>query len=209
MKKAALIFAGLILLSLAWMAFVRQPLAPIPEICAPLSDEVEFDFSINTMDYSGLEFSLNKKIEGQGMYVQFKMANSWKTGRTGLVCSGIKPTSSFKGGMSPKDYLKDPKRAEKGDKDFSDFMKDSKGKPVSSYSFKQMLVEGKDGKTYMQITYDGVAMELIQTLEIARPITLPAHISRQFVPDGIVQFQSGTITMDKKINGFYIPVTIR
>ena len=54
-----------------------------------------------------------------------------------------------------------------------------------------------------------VDMEMLQTLEIAHPITLPAHISHQFTEDGIIQFEPGTVTMDKKINGFYIPVTIR
>ena len=52
-------------------------------------------------------------------------------------------------------------------------------------------------------------MEMIQTLEIPRPVTLPAHISKQFIDKGIIQFQPGTVAFDGKIKGFYIPVTIR
>ena len=81
--------------SLVWMGFVREPLPPIPEITGELSKEVKLNFSINTMDYSGVELALNEKVEGKGMYVQFKMANAWKTGRPGLVVSGIKATKGF------------------------------------------------------------------------------------------------------------------
>ena len=81
MKKVALALVGLVVVSLAWMAFVREPLPPVPVITSELSEEVTFDFDINTMDYTGLEFTLKNKVEGKGMFVQFKMANAWKTGR--------------------------------------------------------------------------------------------------------------------------------
>jgi hypothetical protein len=209
MKKIGLFISALIIASLGWMGFVREPLPPIPAISAEISEEVGFDFSINTMDYSGLEFSLDDEVEGKGMYVEFKMNNAWKTGRPGLVVNGIKTTSSFDKGMSPKKYLEDKKRKNRGGKDFSDFMKDNNGRSVSTYTFMQTLVEGEDGKTYMRMSYDGTAMEMIQTLEIPRPITLPAHISRKFISEGIIQFQRGVVAFDNKIKGFYIPVVIR
>jgi hypothetical protein len=191
------------------MAFVRAPLPPIPAICEELSEEVNMEFSINTMDYTGLELSLNNKVGGQGMFVHFQMANTWKTGRTGLVVKGIKANSDFRGGMAPNKYLDDQKRKGEGKKDFSNFMKDSRGKSVSTYSFKHTLVEGDNGQTFMRMTYNGPAMEMLQTLEIPHPITIPAHISRQFVSKGIIQFQPGVVALDSKIKGFYIPVVIR
>jgi hypothetical protein len=209
MKKFGLIISAIVLASFSWIAFVREPLAPIPTICAELSEETNLDFSINTMDYTGVELSLNNKMEGKGMYVHFQMANTWKTGRTGLVVKNINASSSLKGGMNPDKYLADDKRKEQGEKDFSNFMKDKKGKPVSSYTFKHTLVEGQDGKTYMRMAYDGPAMEMLQTLEVPHVIPIPAHVSKQFVPKGVIQFQPGTFTFDAKINGFYIPVQIR
>ena len=111
--------------------------------------------------------------------------------------------------MSPKSYLNDSNREKKGGKDFSDFMKDNKGKNVSTYSFVQTLVEDKKGETYLRMSYAGPAMDMIQTLEIPRPVTVPAHISRKFTSEGIIQFQPGTVAFDPKIKGFYIPVLIR
>lgn len=209
MKKFALAFAAFLLLNLVWMGFVREPLPPVPNITAELSDPVKLDFSINSMDYNGVELAMDDKIQGKGMYVQFKMANAWKTGRPGLVVAGIKPSSAFKGGMSPKKYLDDEKRKANRGKDFSDFMKNKKGQPVTSYTFVQTLVEDDKGDTYLRMTYDGPDMEMIQLLEVPRPVTVPAHVSRQFTDEGIIQFQPGTVAFDSKIRGFNIPVVIR
>ena len=209
MKKLAFFILAFMLINLAWMGFVREPLPSIPEISKPISEKVNMKFSINSMNHSGLEFALNERVGGKGMYVQFKMANAWKTGRTGLVLTGIKASSGFKNGMSSKKYLNDANRKAKGSKDFSDFMKDKRGKPVSSYTLQHTLVEGKAGKKYMQMTYSGPSMEMLQTLQITRPVTVPAHISRKFISKGIIQFQPGTVAFDNKIKGFNIPVVIR
>ena len=209
MKKAAVLLAAFVLLNLLWMGFVRQPLPPRPEICAERSDNVKFNFAINTMDLSGVELSLNDKFDGKGMYVQFKMGNAWKNGRTGLVLQGIKANSNFRNGMSPRDYLENPGRRGQGGKDFSSFMQDNRGKSVTTYTFQQQLVEGSGGQTFLKMSYDGPAMEMIQSLEIPHPVTVPAHISRQFIPEGIIQFQPGTVGFDNSIRGFYIPVVVR
>ncbi|MEZ4886753.1 MAG: hypothetical protein R3E32_18640 [Chitinophagales bacterium] len=211
MKKVGFFIAGLILLSLSWIGFVREPLPPIPQIAADVSEEVALDFSINSMNKTGIELAMNEKVKGEGMYVQFRMADVFETGRLGLVLYGIKTTSDFKNGVSPKGYMKSEKPAavNKKGKDLTIFMKDKQGKDISNYSFSQKLVKGKDGQTYMQMTYNGPAVEMLQTLEVARPITLPAPISRKFLPKGIIQFMPGTVALDPKIKGFYIPVAIK
>lgn len=209
MKKIALFFSTMIVASLAWMGFIREPLPALPVVCAELSERVPLNFVINRMDYTSLEFALADKLDGKGMFLQFSMAKTWKTGRTGLVLSSIREASGFNIGMPPTVYLKDEKRLVKGEKDFSDFMKDSRGKSISTYAFTQQLVEARDGKMYMQISYSGPAMEMLQTLEVSRPLTLPAPVSRKFVSKGIIQFQPGTVAFDDKIKGFSIPVTVR
>lgn len=209
MKKIGVILALFVAVNLMWMGFVREPLPASPEICAELSAEVQLDFSINAMDYTGIELGLDKKVGGKGMYVQFRMNNAWKTGRTGLVLSGINSSSGFKNGMSAQKYLDDEKRKGNSGKDFSNFMKDKGGKSISSYTFRQALVEERSGKVFMRMSYSGPATEMIQSLEIPRPVTVPAHISQQFTDKGNIQFQSGTVAFDSKIKGFYIPVEIR
>lgn len=121
----------------------------------------------------------------------------------------MRPTSNLTNGMSPKAYLNDKQREAKGGKDFSDFMKDNRGSSVSTYTFENTLVEGTSGEYFLRMSYDGPAMEMLQTLEIRRPVTVPGHISRQFVSKGVIQFQPGTVAFDSKIRGFYIPVVIR
>jgi hypothetical protein len=209
MKKLALFLFVIIAASLVWMGLVREPLPPIPEITKEVSPKVKFDFQINTMDLSGVELGLKNNIQGKGLYTQFKMNNAFKTGRPGLILTGMNANSNFKNGMSRKAYLDNPSRKNKKGKDFSDFMKDKQGKEVSTYSFQQVLAEDSSGKLYLQMGYDGPAMEMLQTLEIPHPITVPAHISKQFIEKGVIQFQKGTLPFDKKINGFNIPVVIK
>lgn len=206
MKKISLLLIALVLAALTWMGFQRVELPPVPEICAEISDEVSLNFVIDKMGYSNLELALEEKSNGKGMYVEFKMANAFKTGRPGLVIVGIRPERGMRGGMSPKSYMGDQRRKGKKEKDFSTFMKDKKGKAVSRYTFKQTLVEGRGGKRFMKMVYRGPEMAMIQTLEVPRPITLPAHISRKFIPKGTIQFLPGTVAFDSKINGFLIPV---
>lgn len=209
MKLAGISLLAILTGIIGWMGMVRKPLPPIPEITGTLSEEVPFDFSIRSMDAKSVEFALNQKVKGKDMFVQFSMANAWKTGRAGLVLNGINARGMLTRGMSADNYLNDPKRKAKGEKDFSDFMKDKNGQSVKTYQFKQTLVQGRGGKPFMLIAYHGPAMEMIQTLEIPRPITLPSHISEMFTKEGNIQFLPGTVTFDSKTKGFYIPVQIR
>lgn len=209
MKKVLIAVALIIAGSITWMAFVRKPLPPVPVIVAVLGDEVPLNFSINNMDLTEIELGMTKPVEGKGLFAQFQMGNSFKTGRAGLVLKGMREIPENKGGMKPDKYLSNSKRKEGGDRDFGNFMKDNKGAVVNTYTFRQTLVKGADGNTYMRMTYDGPEMEMIQLLEIPHPVTLPAHISRLFAEKGIIQFQPGMVTLDEKVAGFYIPVVIR
>lgn len=209
MKNLMLSFVALVLACLAWMGFVREPLPSIPVIRAEVSKDVNLDFSINSLDLSGVELALNNKIEGKGMYVQFQANNTWKTGRPGLIVKGIMTSPGLRSGKPPKEYLKENNGKGKTGKDFSDFMNDNRGNSIATYTFQHTLVEGDNGKTFMRMSYNGPVMDMIQTLDIERPITIPAHVSRQFLDKGIIQFQPGVVAFDSKIKGFYIPVVIR
>ncbi len=210
-KKALIVTGSLLIGAIIWMAFVRKPLPPIPEVNKAISQKVDMNFSIATMELSGLELELNNKPEGKAMYVAFGMGNAFATGRAGLVLKHIGQQPSMKGKMKPDEYLADDKRKNNKGKgrDFSDFMEDNKGRKVSKYSFSHTLVEGKDGNNYMQMTYNGTDMNMIEQLELPRPFTIPAHVSKQFVEKGNIQFNKGTYALDKKTGSFMIPVTIR
>jgi len=209
MKK--IIISGILVcaVSIMWMAFVRKPLPSVPVVSSVLSTEVPLHFSINTMNLTDIELGLNNAEAGKGLYVQFQMGNSFKTGRAGLVLKGMRAIPENKGGMKPDKYLTDTKRKGGSERDFSNFMKDKKGTAVTTYTFLQTLVQGTNGNTYMKMVYNGSEMEMIQILEIPNPVTLPAHISGLFVSKGIIQFQPGTVAFDAATAAFYIPVVIR
>ena len=209
MRRILLFTVLFLIANIAWMGFVRKPLPPTPEIVEELSPNMPLRFAVNKMDYSGVEMMLDKSATGQTMYAKFQMSNAWKTGRPGLVLQGFGRASAMQRGMSPRQYMADPKRKVSRSKDFSAFMKDKRGKPVSTYNLNHTLVRGKDGRTYLRMTYGGPPMEMLQMLEIPRPITVPGHLARKFVPNGTLQFQRGTVAFDKRINGFTIPVIVK
>ena len=209
MRRILLFTILFLLANIAWMGFVREPLPPTPEIVEALSPKMPLRFAINKMDYSGVELMLDKRATGQPMFAKFQMSNAWKTGRSGLVLQGIGGASAMKQAMSPQKYVADPKRKAKKSKDFTAFMKDRGGRGITSYTLNHTLVKGKDGRQYMQMTYSGPPMEMIQMLQIPRPITVPGHLARKFVPKGTLQFQRGTVAFDKRINGFNVPVIVK
>ena len=209
MKKILIATAALLISSVAWMAMIREPLPEIPEILRPVSDEVPFDFQITSMNYNSVEMGLQRKVGGKDLFVHFGMDNAFKTGRSGLVLKGLSGRPSLAGGMSAQKYLNDENRKKQNENDFSAFMKDRSGKNLTTYKFNQMLEEGRDGNTYMLIAYNGPTMNMIQTLDIQRPVTLPKHISQLFSDEGIIQFKRGKVAFDTQAKGFHIPVEIR
>jgi hypothetical protein len=204
MKKLLLTVTALVLASLVWLGFNRAPLPPTPEIVRTVGKEVKLKFKMNKVDYTNVELAL---AEGKDdLFVQFGVSDSWKGGRIGLTVEGM--TEKAKGkGMKPSDYEKDKKRESKG-KDFGQFMKDKKGKPVQFYTFVQEVAEGKDGKTYLKMTYDGPDVPMLDLLEVKKPITIPTNISKRFGLDKGVQLEAGTASFDKSINGFWLPIKL-
>ncbi len=209
MKNVLIATVAVLISSAAWMAMIREPLPEIPEILRPVSDEVPFDFQITSMTASSVEMGLQQKVSGRDMYVKFSMSNAFKTGRPGLVLNGIGGRKSLSGGMSAQKYMQEESKSREKKKGFGDFMRDRRGRSVTAYKFRQMLEEGRDGKTYMLVAYNGPEMNMIQTLEIPRPITLPKYISDKFTDKGIVQFKQGKVAFDSRVKGFHIPVEIR
>ncbi len=209
MKNILIAIAALLISSVAWMAMIREPLPEIPEILRPVSDEVPFDFQITSMTASSVEMGLKQKVGGKDMFVKFSMSNAFKTGRPGLVLNGLGSRKSLSGGMSAQKYMQEESKSQDKKKGFGDFMRDRRGRSVTTYKLLQMLEEGQDGKTYMLVAHNGPDMNLIQTLEIPRPVTLPKYISEKFTDQGIIQFKRGKAAFDNRVKGFHIPVEIR
>jgi hypothetical protein len=204
MKKVLLTVAVLVVASLVWLGFHRAPLPPTPEIERTLGKEVKLKFKMNKVHYSNVELAL---AEGKDdLFVQFGVSDAWKGGRIGLTVEGMTGKSKAKG-MKPSDYEKDEKRASKG-KDFGQFMKDKKGKPVQFYTFIQEVAEGKDGKMYLKMTYDGPDVPMLDLLEVKTPVTIPTNIAKRFGLDKGLQLEPGTASFDKSINGFWLPIKL-
>lgn len=205
MRKALLTTALLLVASFVWMGLNRAPLPPTPEISRLLSKEVKLKFKMNKVDYTKVELAL---AEGKDKYfVQFSVSDAWKGGRLGLVIDGM-AEKSFNIGMPPSVYEKDEKRKAKGNKDFGQFMRDKKGKAVQFYTFKQTIAEGKDGKTYLKMTYDGPDVPMMDILEVKRPVRIPNKIAKRFGLDKGVQLQVGKASFDSSINGFWLPISL-
>ena len=92
--------------------------------------------------------------------------------------------------------------------DISHFEKSNNGEKINFYSFDQTLVQDDKGVSYIQMSYVGAPMPLIQSLKIEKPIRVPRHIAARFVNNGNIEFQAGNYGLDSKINGFWIPVKI-
>ncbi|MGA7305469.1 MAG: hypothetical protein WBW88_11365 [Rhodothermales bacterium] len=204
MKKIFATSAGLILACLIWLGFNRAPLPPTPEISHLTGKEVKLKFKMNKVDLANVELALAEG--GDNLFVQFSVADSWKGGRLGLVIDGMAEKSKAKG-MKPTDYEKDKKHESKG-KDFGQFMKDKKGKPVKFYTFTQQVAEGKDGKTYLKMSYDGPDVPMLDVLEVKNPVTIPTNIVKRFGLEKGIQLQPGTFAFDKSINGFWLPINL-
>lgn len=204
MKRVLATATILVVASLVWLGFNRAPLPPTPEISRIISKEVKLKFKMNKVDYTSVELAL---AEGKDdMFVQFSVSDAWKGGRLGLVVDGMDTQSKAKG-MKPSDYEKQAKREAKA-KDFGQFMKDKKGKPVQHYTFIQEVAEGKDGKTYLKMTYDGPDVPMLDLLEVKNPVTVPNKIARRFGLEKGIQLEPGTAAFDKSINGFWLPIKL-
>lgn len=204
MKKILATASILVVACLVWLGFNRAPLPPTPEISRVISKEVKLKFKMNKVDYTNVELALSEGKDD--LFVQFSVSDSWKGGRLGLVVDGMSEKSKAKG-RKPSDYEKDANRASKG-KDFGQFMKDKKGKPVQFYTFIQQVAEGKDGKTYLKMTYDGPDVPMLDLLEVKAPVTIPTNVAKRFDLDKGIQLETGTFSFDKSINGFWLPIKL-
>lgn len=204
MRKVLATATVLVIVSLVWLGFNRAPLPPTPEISRVISKEVKLKFKMNKVDYTNVELAL---AEGKDdLFVQFSVSDAWKGGRLGLVVDGMDTKSKAKG-MKPSDYEKQAKRESAG-KDFGQFMKDKKGKPVQFYTFIQEIAEGKDGKMYLKMTYDGPDVPMLDLLEVKRSVTIPNKIAKRFGLEKGIQLEPGTVAFDKSINGFWLPIKV-
>lgn len=205
MKKALLSAGILVIASVVWLGLYRAPLPPTPEIDHMMGKEVKLKFKMNKVDMTNVELAL---AEGKdNAFVQFSIADSWKGGRLGLVIDGMTTESKAKG-MNPSEYAKEHKGKKDDGERFGRFMKDEKGKPVEFYTFIQEVAEGKDGKTYLKMSYDGPDVPMLDILEVKQPIAVPTNIAKRFGLDKGIQFQPGKFAFDESINGFWIPIAL-
>ena len=205
MKKIVATAGVLVVACLVWLGFNRAPLPPTPEISRIISKQVKLKFKMNKVDYTNVELALDEGRDN--LFVQFSMSDAWKGGRIGLVVDGMTEGSKSKG-KSPSEYEKDSKSNSEDGKNFGQFMKDKKGKPVQHYTFLQEVAEGKDGKTYLKMTYDGPDVPMLDLLEVKSGVTVPPKIAKRFGLEKGIQLEPGTVAFDKSINGFWLPIRL-
>ena len=203
MEKLGIIFFATLIALFGWYGFTLSTLPEPPAIDHFVSDEVDLDFEINKLSMSEIELQLVNA--GSEMFVHFTTTDDWAKGRPGLAVSSMRKQSNFGNkGMTPAAY-----QAENpGNKDFGQFMKDSKGKDVKTYKLRHQLAEGDDGNLYMKMMYVGQKIPLIQVLEFDHPVDVPADLCGRFGDIKGITFNAGTYYLDRKIGGFWLPVTV-
>ena len=198
--RKILIIVGFVLVACAgWIGFNRSNLPPIPKITAEITKPVNLEYRINKINSKGVELQLLE----EDFYFMFLTSSSWKRGTPGLILQSIRSSSNFPEGMRSDEYIKNQETS--GQNNLSDFMKDSKGREIKTYTFEYAIGEGEKGELYMRISHKGPRMKMIQLLEFREPIEVPSYIAHKFEVEQITM-QPSTCRFDKKMNGFWIPI---
>ena len=197
MKNYFLYGTALLLLSLTLLALFPGKLPPVPEITKELYGPVNLHFRIHKMDLNQCE--LAHANPGEPLFVNFEISGSWSTRRPTLLISSASEQSRLPNGMDPKEF-----KGKKDGKDFSQFMKDNRGRPVQSYNFVNTITEDKDGKRYLKMTLKGPDMPMVGTMIVRNKVTFPAFLSRKFQIRENISLAPGEYALDPSINGFWI-----
>jgi nitrous oxide reductase accessory protein NosL len=195
MKRTLLFLVTAMFLLVSWIGINRETFPPPPENITKMAATVNLKFKVTNKDASSVEMALNEGRGPNNLVVLFDLSKDWYKGNFGLVLTDLSESSSFRG--------RSGKQA-----DISRFEKDNSGKTVKFYSFEQTLVKDDNGESYIQMSYAGAPMPLIQSLEIKEDFPLPRHISARFVNKGNITFLAGKYGLDNAINGFWIPVKL-
>jgi hypothetical protein len=195
MKYKLVISAFLLILLAAWIGINHKTFPPPPSNFSIASKTVNLKFKVTNKDMNSVEMALNEGQGSNNLYTLFELSDDWYKGNFSLVLKDMSANSLLRGNSG-----KQP--------DIQKFEKDNSGNKVTFYSFDQTLVKDNNGVSYIQMSYVGTPMPLIQSLRIEKNITLPRHISSRFVNNEDIEFQAGEYGIDSQINGFWIPVKI-
>jgi hypothetical protein len=192
--KVLLLAAGFV------MAFglgsLNENAAPVPaedRYCAVDGKSVDLKFKITQATADQVELALNEGQGKQNVYFQFGYGAGWGGKKWSLVMKSLDEKSKIRGNDRAK---------------VAKFEKDNGGKPVNFYNLRHTIVEDNGGKLFMQMSYIGAAMPLLDELVVSQNFNIPKSIANRFGEKGTIQFQKGTYAADKSINGFRIPIKI-
>lgn len=167
------------------------PVAPEDRYCVVNDKSADLKFKINQATADNIELALNEGQGNQNVFFQFGFGAGWGSGKSALILKGLDEKSKIKGTDLSK---------------VGRFAKDDAGKPVNFYPLRNTLVEGSGGKLYIQMSYIGAAMPLLDELIVEKAVSMPKSINNRLGADGTVQFLPGAYKIDKSINGFRVAV---
>lgn len=195
MKYRLIVLVSILLVTVAWVKMNRETYPAPPAIYSQQSKTVNLKFKVTNMDLNSVELALNEGNGPNNFFCIFELSDGWVKGNFGMVLKDMSEKSLLKNNPGKKP-------------DISHFEKSNNGEKINFYSFDQTLVQDDKGVSYIQMSYVGEPMPLIQSLRIEKPIRLPRHIAARFVNNGNFEFQAGNYGLDSEINGFWIPVKI-
>lgn len=214
MKKILFGVLALLITSASFISFHRTELPPPPVICAELSPKIPMNFKISKIDMTEVEVQLDAPGASEDFFMQLRMGDSWKGGRTGLKINGCSKRSRMKTGTTCSDFKhkmkkrKAAKTRRPAKNDFTTFMASKRGQDVDVYEFEYTLTQGKDGILYLKKTYVGPDMPLLNVLEINESVPVPKFISKRFTKKGTLSFIPGNVGLDQRDNSYWIPVKL-
>ena len=195
MKYKLVVIALIFMVSVAWVKLNHVTYPAPPSNYSVLAKTVNLKFKITNTSPNRVEMGLNEGSGANNYFVVFELSDGWASGNFGLVLKDMSERSSVKGNPGNKP-------------DISRFEKDNKGGKINFYSFDQTLVKDDKGNNFIQMSYVGPPMPLIQSLKIENNLKLPRHVSARFVNNQTIEFQAGNYGLDSSINGFWIPVKV-
>ena len=186
-------FVGVLSLLVAAFAFTSRDTPQVEHTFVPEGEMVALNFRVHKFNPNGVELALsNPRVPT--FFIQFDVSMD---GFSPVVTmTGLSNGSRLKGTASPRNMPDFP------------FLRDKQGNPVMRYTFENQLATDDQFNQALRMTYRGVPVPLVETLVIDEPILLPPALSEQFDVDGQIQFQPGKLTLDRQIEGFWVPIRV-
>ena len=191
--RKSLLLVGVLVLLVAAFAVAPRDATEFTHTYEVQGEMVPLDFRVHKFNASGVELALNSP-QVPTFFIQFDVSMNGFSPE--VTMAGLSKGSRLDGTASPRHMPDFP------------FLRDKQGNPVMRYTFENQLATDNQFNQALRMTYRGVPVPLVETLIIKEPFVLPPALSQRFDVDGQIEFQPGSLRLDREIDGFWIPIRV-